>query len=264
MRLIGFELEMRGSESVTIDALNNITMEHSNIRTISGEESANEWNIKSEHCGREFTSPAIEATRQNMDKIYNVVEGIRSLIRGQHIINRQCGFHVHVDIRDLNVASLRRLVQIFAYFEPVLLSLQPSSRRNNHFVAPINGFLSEAGRTSFAPTNQMRSHYMALNFGRYTENGRKTCEIRYGAGTIRGRKVINWIETLVIMIERSKHGWTVPTAAPTLQSFKEFIMETDTGCWLNSRKHNLCCWLTRRDEQIQHPRRRARAHAGAR
>jgi len=266
-RLIGLELEFDNSRiNISRSDLKrklNVIARRENQRVISNEQS-DAWTLKNDHCGFEFTSPAIPSSLSNFIKIKNIVNGLKDICREyrsegipehQTVCSPMCGMHVHIKINDLNLKQIRNLVNIFLTYENALLSIQAPSRSNNGFVYLLqdNNDIIENQRTKHEIISALRNHYSAVSFTRY--NSRKTIEIRYGSATVVGRKVINWIQLLVLLVEIAKYTGNQDhiiqySQNQTFDNLKQFIMENETGTWLDGRKENLITWMDRRIEQI--------------
>lgn len=79
--------------------------------------------------GREFiTAPA--AGREMIDQLLEL-QDIHTEI-GSYV-NKKCGAHVHVDIRDLNDAQLARVIKAYSQLEDGLFALVTPDRRSNSF-----------------------------------------------------------------------------------------------------------------------------------
>ncbi len=265
-RQFGIELEFNSSR---IDlSLSQIRRELTSIvqaenHSISGTEFDDVWTIKTDHCGYEFTSPALVASRLNFTKVKNIVNGLKRICREsrrenipshQNVCSPQCGMHVHVDIDDLNFNQITNLVNIFRTYENAILSIQAPSRSNNNFVQLLQSVNIRAlleRQTSVADiTEALRNHYCAVSFQRYNE--RKTIEIRYASSTVSSRKVINWVQLLVFFVEVAKNAETDIQYQPnkTTDDLKEFIINNQSNSWLDRRRESLSAWIERRVEQI--------------
>lgn len=264
MRNFGFELEFSSSR-ITIgmhdlnSRLHAFTSLHGHSTTSS--ERAGNWTLKTDHCGYEFTSPALAATAENFEKARKVVNKLRSICHThrqdnipahQNVCTPHCGFHVHLEVGDLEGPKLRNLVNIFRTFEHALLSLQAPSRRNNNFVLLLQDhgdydFMNRNPRNSIP--REMDEHYLALNFGRYDD--RETIEIRYASSTVDSCKVVNWIQLLVCLVELAKQMENVPyQTGQGVDDLKHFITSHETNTWLDSRRESLAQWIDLRVEQL--------------
>lgn len=264
MRLVGAEIEFQLNISST--SLRN------QIDTITkrqgwdcvSQEVNQAFTLKTDHCGWELTTPAFSASRDNVQKLYQIVEDCRREIFFRHGVSRHpcnCGYHVHIDIRDLNEAQLRNLVNIFWTFEPALRNLQHRSRRTNGWAVPLQETLRNTppeGIRNLPGHDRcpLNFHYSGVNFGRYY-GSRKTMEIRYGATTVRGRRVVNWIQILMFLVEAAKQIENYQhNDCGELEDLYSFMNSVNTGTWLDARRHNLICWMKRRHDELYGAHRR--------
>ena len=280
MRLVGAELEFGRSGPENLEQMRIIVhdiAQRQGMQCVSNEV-ADHWTMKTDHCGYELTTPAFVANNENFMKVRQIVEDLRrEVLYRRQVANapRETGFHVHVDIRDLNSDQLKNLINLFRTFEPALQDIQHPRRRENNWCRTLSSYFEgREGAThrerietlSTSNINLLRDHYAAMNFGRYSEqrNGRKTIEIRYGAASVRGRKVINWMQVLTFLVEASKvvENYQYNTCG-SLEDFCEFMMNIETGTWLDRRRRNLVTWMKRRHQQLYH-RREWRAEREAR
>lgn len=258
MRLVGAEIEFQLNTSRA-----TLTRQIDTITKRQGWDCINQevnraWTLKTDHCGWELTTPAFSASAENVQKVYQIMEDCRREIFFRHNVSshpRDCGFHVHIDVRDLNTAQLRNLVNIFWTFEPALRNLQHRSRRTNGWAIGLVETLRNCGPEG--PREQpgtdgypLNFHYSGTSFGRYYGN-RKTIEFRYGATTVRGRRVVNWIQILLFLVEASKHVENyMHNDCGELEDLYAFMQSIQTGTWLDARRHNLICWMKRRYQEL--------------
>ncbi len=266
-RRIGFELEFDNSRiSLSFSQLKRKleTIVRRENHQISTNELDDVWTLKTDHCGFEFTSPAIKPTASNFVKIKRIIDGLKDVCREYRINNLpayrnvctpSCGMHVHIDVNDLNFNQLRNLINIFRTYENALLSIQAPSRSCNNFVYLLQDTYTSAllNRHSSIEdiSDALRNHYCAVSFNRY--NNRKTIEIRYASATVMGKKVVNWIQLLVCFIEIAKNMEEnyQYQENKTVDHLKEFITTYKTKTWLDGRREALARWIGHRIEQIQ-------------
>jgi len=275
MRKIGIELEFSDElANTSYDELENKikTIVHANGQSFSRSEHNARWTLKGEHCGYELTSPAMEATQENFQKIHNVVDQTRQIFNGRNVIRRNCGFHVHLDISDYTRNEHHRsLINLFRCYEPCLLSILPASRTGNDYVRRLGRMsgLSDLARSNNILENVSRydlnDHMLALNYSRYNSS-RKTVEVRYAAGTMKPRKVVNWTRLMAFIAEAAKLKNYVFIPGCQLEGFKEFVRSTETNTWLDSGRRELVSWIqqraddrARRDLAVQERRSRQNA-----
>lgn len=127
-------------------------------------------------------------------------------------VNRSCGFHVHVDARDLSDVHFQNLAKLFVCHEEHLKSILPPSRRaSNWAVWPsqiLRGSLAERfDRVSACPTfTSLRQlfgmdRYRALNLESFGRHG--TVEFRAHSGTVDAPKIVAWIALCVSFVRRA-------------------------------------------------------------
>jgi len=260
MRKFGFELEFSGSRiALTRSDLFSDLREAARQQghTASETENSQHWTLKTDHCGYEFTSPALQATENNFQKAWDIIRKLQitchenrqiDMPAHQNVCHPSCGLHVHLEIGDLNESQIANMINIFRTFEDSLLAIHPPSRRNNSFVR-----LLSSRRSTNWDFRALRDHNLAVNFGRYSRTSarRQTIEIRYAGATIRPRKVINWIQILICMVEASKRVINFPYIPNrTFEDFKSFIRNSETETWLDARRPILTRWMDRRINQL--------------
>lgn len=96
-------------------------------------------------------------------------------------INKTCGLHVHLDVRNLDKEGVRLLGRKLTRCLPVLKHIMPESRHNNRYC--------RLGMSRFGG-----DRYFAVNLTSYKKF--KTIEIRLHSGTVDFEKIKNWIEVL--------------------------------------------------------------------
>ena len=126
-------------------------------------------------------------------------------------VNKSCGFHVHVDARDLNVDQVRNVFKSFVKYESCFDRLVPPSRRAAYYCAPIRAkFPSLQSAMDAADIAQsirdLRSllggnRYHKLNLEALGRHG--TIEFRQHSGTVEAEKMVAWIELVVGFVNRS-------------------------------------------------------------
>lgn len=248
-RRFGFEIEFNHSvtelSQIVTDAVSNYGIH--NIRTYH--ESSNEWNLKNEHTGSELTSPALYSSPENFIRVGEIFDYIRRISREQElspITNRACGFHVHFEIKDFNDEEIRKLIETIQHFEPALFLIQPRSRSNSGYVRSIHS------RENIL--EDLTDHYDAFNFCRYSFPDRATCEFRYAASTIRRKKINNWIQLLLFLVESSKENIDLAPYESNIIGLCSFIRNTNLtkkNKWLSERrKDKIVEFINTRNEQL--------------
>lgn len=259
-RKFGAELEFSRnvSRDIMYGAVRTAARNHG--MSTSHSETPSSWTLKTDcTCGWEITSPALESTRENMELLRNFIIDVKNNIPDDvrpRAINRSCGFHTHIEVGDLNNQQLRNMFRLFQIFEPALLDIQPRSRNGNGYCGSIrNHSLPELGLGGLR--NGPTGHSTGVNFGRYSSR-RKTIEVRYGSPSLRGRRVTNWIQVLLFIVEHSKISPNLEEQSlgnTRAQDLSNFLRLEETSVdWLNQRKNSLSRWVLRRSEQLEESR----------
>lgn len=155
--------------------------------------------------GFEVVSPILSG----QDGLAQVQRVSDALVNAGAKIEKDCGFHVHVDARDLNGPTIANILTRYAKYEAQIDAFMPKSRRenNNRFCQSVMGLAAEF--ENVAPTasasdvcRRMYNRYYKLNLTAFVRHG--TVEFRQHSGTVEARKMIPWIIFCVNFVETSK------------------------------------------------------------
>ena len=179
------------------------------------------WECKTDgSCGFEFTTPILrldeDGDNANLKAACDALKAMRPRI------DRNCGFHLHVSLRntpgqrDWTWQDLQRFLALWARYEPYLFEMLPPSRRGNTYCQPIykstwtgptSGTfrgVSEALNTSserrFQSALANRSRYHSLNIAHFWLRG--SIEFRLASGTVDYVKIRNWTKLILAMVAR--------------------------------------------------------------
>lgn len=120
------------------------------------------------------------------------------------VVNRSCGFHVHVDARDVEVAAIRKLTVNYIDFEGVVDSLLPPTRRGsaNSYCRSI----THVSKSAIAAANSVQAvarnfggRFVKLNLESFWRHG--TVEFRHHSGTVEAQKAVNWVKFCLRMVD---------------------------------------------------------------
>lgn len=242
-RRFGVELEL--SNNVDKPFLRQIIKKVSKIRCRSTAyaESVNNdyWHIKTDStCGKlgrfldtgwEIASPVLSGW---LDVVH--VAGVTNALRVHGVrVNRNCGFHVHVETADFTIPQMGCLLGHWLAVERFILGSLPLSRKLD-YCGPLNALYYKLGnprwkvvkpgcpitlywyfRRSFEEEDG-DTKYRALNIDNYGRwiggrSKRPTIEFRVGEGTVKRKDVINWIRLYVNFVETVKDK-RMPFIAP--------------------------------------------------
>lgn len=101
-------------------------------------------------------------------------------------VDRTCGLHVHVDVRDLDLDQAKAVYRRLIRLQSVLKQLVPPSRRRNRYCRWRSNL---AGGT----------RYTAINFRSYSKF--KTIEFRCQSGTTNREKIETWAEICYQLVQ---------------------------------------------------------------
>jgi hypothetical protein len=171
----------------------------------------------------ELVSPILEGERGLMEVaiVADALEAAGAKVNGS------CGFHVHVDGRDLNVDQLKRVSKMWLKYENCFDALVGASRRQNRycksvaskFVTLDQGFKTiDSARdlrqlicavNGDGPTSGHSSRYHKLNLESMLRHG--TVEFRQHGGTVNGEKMVNWIKLVIGFVVAGAEAKTIRT-----------------------------------------------------
>ena len=142
-----YGIEIETASPVSRDTLARLLEEKTGF-TVQSErynhnDSATKWKVVSDATIREtdacphkaeIVSPILkgEAGLKKLEKILNALNEVGV------IVNKSCGIHVHHDAKMLNTEQMIKLSQFYTFYETILDSLQPMSRRaSNSYNTPM-------------------------------------------------------------------------------------------------------------------------------
>lgn len=208
MRKFGIEIEI-------------IDISESEARKILQFNNLSNWTVKEDHsiCGckniskcvggcktSEIVSPIL-SDLEEVEKICNIFPKMGARV------NKTCGFHVHVDVRDLAFEKIQSVWYRYAKFEEALDLLHPISRRedNNNYCLSIKSTVSYFKNNNISFTNKENLNsllyqyaidkYYKLNICSVVDYG--SLEFRQHDGTISFEEIKNWVMFCVEFTEAS-------------------------------------------------------------
>ena len=127
------------------------------------------------------------------------------------VVNKSCGLHVHVDIRDLSAMGMKRLGLLAMAVEPVLYAALPTERRTNGMAGPLHVTIQEllSARASFEHLENLWGEHgigrhVGLNI--YARGRHGTVEFRYHSGTLNPEKVKHWARICTGLVDAAAGG----------------------------------------------------------
>jgi hypothetical protein len=155
--------------------------------------------------GCEVVSPILSGS-EGLESVRKVVRALKAA--GARVDN-SCGFHVHVNARDLQGPELINAVRRYAQHETTIDSFMAPRRRESRSewcrsMVELSRTLSGRGDLFVATNvaNLPQTRYYKLNLAAYVKHG--TLEFRQHAGTLNLNKMINWIMFCVQFVEDSR------------------------------------------------------------
>jgi hypothetical protein len=224
-RSFGIELELFGVTRVQVkETLTAIGVDS----WISGAEIRNAgWKITTDSSihlpnwrrtprgeGVELVSPILSGR----DGLLEVKKVVKAIQRAGAKVNKSCGFHVHVDARDLSGSTMINALRRYAQNERQIDTFMPPSRQVNantycrttielaarflgHETSTAQNIANLAYDEQYTGTGYIGGRYHKLNLCAWLRHG--TVEFRHHSSTVNYKKVINWIMFCVNFMEQS-------------------------------------------------------------
>lgn len=159
--------------------------------------------------GFEVVSPILRGA-EGMEEARKVFEALKA---AGAKVDRRCGFHVHVDARDLAVNQVANVVKAYVQYEESFDKLVPASRRGNanRFCMSVRRAIGgENVAAAFAKVNACesiyqlrnllsRNRYHKLNLESLVRHG--TVEFRQHSGTVEHDKALAWVALAVGLVD---------------------------------------------------------------
>lgn len=149
--------------------------------------------------------------------------------------NNSCGLHVHLDMRSRNVEICYANLY---YALPILIAMNPAMRSEGvwaqRYCSP-----NVSDKFGSGGTSDQGSRYSAINCNAYKKH--QTLELRLHSGSLNSKKIINWVNLLVNVVERdTKLGYQITNVhdlAPHFGVSQEIIEYVDARiCKFKDRK----------------------------
>jgi biotin operon repressor len=155
--------------------------------------------------GFEVVSPILSGN----EGIAMVVKVAKTLLAAGARVDRRCGFHVHVDARELSGADVLNIIRRYAAHESLIDTMMPTSRRgtSNTYCRSMPDVLRAMENVSESASTlhvceRVYERYYKLNVQAFTRHG--TVEFRQHSGTVDYKKMVNWIIFCIQFVEDSR------------------------------------------------------------
>jgi len=194
------------------------------VRASSG--SGHHWAVELTSCPIKFS------------ELDNIKPILKKLKDGGATINKSCGFHCHIDAKDLSIKDVKKIMINYLIYEEVIAFMHPHSRRwSAHYANSTRNINIDQIDTAFrnATTNDLIKQirharnwerlystcssydprYVKLNikglYQYHTRTGHSsgrtgTIEFRQHGGTIDQDKIIAWISFCYQMVESARYA----------------------------------------------------------
>jgi hypothetical protein len=176
--------------------------------------------------------------------LLRIVQVTDALGAGGAKVNENCGLHIHVDLSDFSTSDAGRLLAHWLKIEHMMCHILPVHRATNKYCRLLTRvkkasysksitYSADALWAHLRPTNigyhENSQKKVSLNFvnyvrclNNYTNDGRKTVELRMPEGTLSGLDVKNWVRLFLLFVENSKI-MPMPQFLTPVKSVGEFL-----------------------------------------
>lgn len=175
--------------------------------------------------GKEFQTPKLSGKKG--EKLLKDL--CISLVKNNFYVDKTCGLHIHLDTSDIagKIDEIKRVMLFYLFFEPVIYSYLPFSRRTNRYCMPLAQFYHEDEILNCDNVEDLEkvwyreqkperiasrkrekydnSRYAGVNIHSLLSNGH--IEIRHHSGTIDYTKIKNWIDLHLAILDKAQ---TIP------------------------------------------------------
>lgn len=220
-RTYGVEIEFISNEWGQRDLLDRINTQANSLEldmpkvylASYSDTDSSKWRLKTDSSvsggrgyGLELVSPILKGENDMI-----ILKTFMELLNSNHCdVNRTCGLHVHVGVRDWGVDQFKNLAKRYSKFEKAIDTVMPISRResNGNYcrshsnvtgtnLAEVFKTISKC-RTSREVAGFFQSgRYYKLNLDSFWKHG--TVEFRHHSGTICPAKIENWTRVCIAM-----------------------------------------------------------------
>ena len=188
--------------------INSNTDEGAEVKGWGHTNNNTKWELKPDSsCGMEICTPPVSGWA-GLSKICRVIEALSkdSKIKA----DKRCSVHVHVDMSDLDIDQIARILGWYIKCEPVIMDMVPDYRRNNRycqFIGMTEVLSHDRRYTSQELINIVANYkYYSMNAKSLAKDStRRTIEFRIveGDGCKDAFLIKNWVRFLLHFIDRA-------------------------------------------------------------
>jgi hypothetical protein len=123
--------------------------------------------------------------------------------------DESCGYHLHMDMRDVTNTQFRAIVLAYLLSESVWRGMCPN-RKHNEFCQPMAVSSKQIEEMEFTSLIYHGESFATADYGRYcwcnmlAYDDHRTLEIRLHGGTVDKAAVVNWIKIHLTFVEAVK------------------------------------------------------------
>lgn len=132
-----------------------------------------------------------------------------TLVHNGYKTDSSCGFHCHIDARDLTKEQLLNITSFIVAFENIIYSFLPKSRQSGSYSLPLSWSKPDldAEKNTKCPRFEKEfldgiNRYRGFNLQAFAKHG--TIEFRYHSGTIDYEKIQQWVNLCLRIVEYQK------------------------------------------------------------
>ncbi len=186
--------------------------------------------------GKEYHSGPV----LGQDGIDLVTSGCNSLSDGQEPVDESCGYHIHLNARDLTEAQVSQFCRFAHYYEDYYFLMVRRRRHAESYcqrlpsafanMQDISGWLYGTTRTR-SQSSEKYHNYRCLWVNTHSYFYRGSIEIRLHHGVTKAKKVLNWAEVMLKSLEygalsnweeTKPQFWDMLASAGIRQSTREY------------------------------------------
>lgn len=116
-----------------------------------------------------------------LSELRGLCEKVEMTCLGKARVNRTCGFHVHIDARDLTQSRAKRIWKLWRCVEDVFFGMVADSRQTSNYCRTVS---------ELSDLEWDVDRYYSLNAQALGRHG--TLEFRLHQGTIKANRIYNW------------------------------------------------------------------------
>jgi hypothetical protein len=132
-------------------------------------------------------------------------------------VNKNCGLHIHADIRDYSFKMATQLLANWLRIEPIVYEAVPEHRRENIYCVSMRKKI-KLGKLDYLSSTELQSRLgthtaaehdrrVSLNFCNYVQGGDiRTVELRLPESTLNHYTVKHWIRLFINFVAISKRA----------------------------------------------------------